>query len=121
MTSLMDEKTIHYYDHHVFCCLNERKAGHERGCCASKGAQDLFNYFKVRMKELGLQGADGTSRVNKAGCLDRCEEGPVLVVYPQGIWYRYETRADVDEIISEHFQNNRIVKRLVLDNMRENI
>ena len=48
----------------------------------------------------------------KAGCLDRCEEGPVIVVYPEAVWYHYETEADVDEIVKEHLQAGRVVERL---------
>jgi (2Fe-2S) ferredoxin len=56
----------------------------------------------------------GQVRINMAGCLERCEEGPVLVVYPQEIWYTYVDEEDIDEIISEHIQNGRIVERLRL-------
>ena len=45
-------------------------------------------------------------------CLDRCDEGPVLVVYPEAVWYTYVDREDIDEILSEHIENGRIVERL---------
>ena len=61
-----------YYKAHVFCCTNERPAGHERGCCKEKGADKLQNYMKARVKELGIKDV----RINKSGCLDRCELGP---------------------------------------------
>ena len=99
-----------YYRAHLFCCVNERPDGHARGCCKAKGGVRLRNYMKARVKELGLDGV----RVNQAGCLDRCELGPVLVVYPEGVWYRYETTEDVDEIIREHLQAGRPVARLRL-------
>jgi len=51
-------------------------------------------------------------RINTAGCLDRCQEGPVLVVYPEGVWYTYIDQSDVDEIIKEHLVNGHIVERL---------
>jgi (2Fe-2S) ferredoxin len=54
----------------------------------------------------------GGMRVNKAGCLDRCTEGPVLVIYPDNIWYKYESEEDIDEIIASHVVNNKIVQRL---------
>ena len=63
------------------------------------------------MKGLGLAGK-GRVRVNNAGCLDRCDEGPTMVIYPEEVWYHYENEADVDEIISEHLQNGRVVERL---------
>ncbi len=71
----------------------------------------MRDYAKQRVKALGLDGKGGI-RVNSAGCLDRCEEGPVIVVYPQGVWYTYVDREDVDEIIEEHLVKGRIVERL---------
>lgn len=99
-----------YYDHHVFCCTNLRPPGHKRGCCAEKGAEDLRNYMKARVKELGLEKV----RVNTAGCLDRCELGPCMVIYPQGVWYSCKTREDVDEVIARHLQKDETVERLRL-------
>jgi (2Fe-2S) ferredoxin len=98
-----------YYQHHVFFCCNQREDGRES--CNDHGAQKLRDYCKDRVKKLGLTGV-GRARVNQAGCLDRCQLGPVLVVYPEGIWYRYENEGDIDEIISEHLQQGRIVARL---------
>jgi len=109
----MTKETDQYYEHHVFCCLNERKSGHKLGCCISRGAQPLFNYFKARMKEEGFK---GRVRTNKAGCLDRCEFGPVMVVYPEGIWYTYHSNEDIEEIIEQHFKQGKIVTRLKLEN-----
>jgi len=71
----------------------------------------MRDYAKSRVKELKLSGA-GKVRVNTAGCLDRCDEGPVLVVYPDAVWYSYVDREDIDEIITEHLQNGRVVERL---------
>ena len=98
-----------YYQRHVFFCCNRRDDG--SACCAAKGAVAMRDYAKGRVKALGLAGP-GKLRVNQAGCLDRCEEGPCVVVYPDAVWYTYVDRADIDEIISEHLQNGRIVKRL---------
>ncbi len=98
-----------YYRHHVFFCCNQRTDG--RASCNDHGAQEVRDYAKKRVKELGLAGP-GKVRINQAGCLDRCEEGPVLVVYPEEVWYTYVDRADVDEIIEEHLRNGRIVERL---------
>ena len=99
-----------YYKAHVFCCTNERPPGHERGCCKEKGAEKLRNYMKSRVKELGLEGV----RINNAGCLDRCELGPALVIYPEGVWYTYATTADVEEIIERHLRKGERVQRLLL-------
>ncbi len=98
-----------YYRHHVFFCCNQRNDG--RASCNDHGAQDLRDYAKKRVKELGLAGR-GEVRINQAGCLDRCEEGPVIVVYPEEVWYTYVDRADIDEIIEEHLRHGRVVERL---------
>ncbi len=98
-----------YYQQHVFFCLNQRDEG--RPCCFGKGAQQAQEHAKQRIKELGLSG-QGKIRINKAGCLDRCEEGPVLVVYPEGTWYTYVDNHDIDEIIDEHLVGGKVVERL---------
>ena len=100
-----------YYKHHVFFCQNRREA--PESCCANHGATDMRDYCKRRVKELGLAGK-GRVRVNQAGCLDRCEEGPVMVVYPEAIWYTYVDKADIDEIIAEHLVHGKVVERLKL-------
>ena len=87
-----------YYRRHVFCCINERPDGHPRGCCLEKGAVRLRNYMKARAKELGLADV----RINASGCLDRCELGPTMVIYPEGVWYSYRTLEDADEILRVH-------------------
>jgi len=95
---------------HVFCCMNERPPGHERGCCKEKGAIRLRNYLKARAKELGLGGV----RINQSGCLDRCELGPTMVIYPEGVWYHYRTIEDAEEILQTHLVKGGRVKRLML-------
>jgi len=98
-----------YYRYHVFFCVNQREGG--EACCGNHNAQSMRDYAKGRIKELGLAGAGGI-RINSAGCLDRCAEGPCIVVYPEGIWYTYVDRDDIDEIIANHLQHGRIVSRL---------
>jgi (2Fe-2S) ferredoxin len=100
-----------YYQHHVFFCCNQRGPDADRPCCNARGATDMRDYAKKKVKELGLAG-EGKVRINQAGCLDRCEEGPGIVVYPEGVWYTYVDKEDIDEIISEHLQNGRVVERL---------
>jgi (2Fe-2S) ferredoxin len=99
-----------YYETHVFACINERPEGHPRGCCKDRGAVRLRNYMKARAKELGIPGV----RINQSGCLDRCELGPVMVIYPEGVWYRYDTAEDVDEILQKHLIEGGRVERLLL-------
>ena len=98
-----------YYQHHVFFCCNQREAGAQ--CCNNHGSQALRDYAKAKVKELKLSG-EGKLRVNTAGCLDRCDEGPCVVVYPEAVWYTYVDREDIDEIVDEHLQHGRIVERL---------
>jgi (2Fe-2S) ferredoxin len=98
-----------YYRHHVFFCINRREDG--RRCCAASGSQEMRDYAKQRIKELGLNGK-GRVRINNSGCLDRCEEGPVMVVYPEAVWYTYVDKEDVDEIIDRHLLKGEIVERL---------
>lgn len=98
-----------FYTHHVFFCTNQRSDG--RACCQDNGASEVRDYAKKRIKELGLAG-EGKIRINSAGCLDRCDLGPVLVVYPEQTWYTFVDREDVDEIIDEHLVNGRPVPRL---------
>lgn len=99
-----------FYDRHVFVCLNEREAGHPRGCCLDKGAEEIQGYMKAKARELGLKNV----RINKSGCLDRCELGPNMVIYPEGIWYRCATTEDVDEVLQKHLVEGGRVERLML-------
>ncbi|GAA4413912.1 (2Fe-2S) ferredoxin domain-containing protein [Quisquiliibacterium transsilvanicum] len=101
-----------HFQHHVFFCLNRRDEG--RDCCACHDAERLQAYAKDRVKQLGLAGP-GKVRVNKAGCLDRCELGPVVVVYPEAIWYTYVDEKDIDEIVESHLLNGRPVERLMIE------
>jgi (2Fe-2S) ferredoxin len=103
------EGAMSYYQHHVFFCCNQRAEGEV--CCNNRGATEMRNYAKARVKELGLAGP-GKIRINQAGCLDRCEQGPVLAVYPDETWYTYVDREDIDEIIDEHLVHGRPVARL---------
>lgn len=98
-----------YYRYHLFFCTNLREDGSD--CCQRFDAQHMREYAKQRSKQLGIAGRNGV-RINTAGCLDRCQEGPVLVVYPEGVWYTYIDQSDVDEIIEKHLLNGQIVERL---------
>jgi (2Fe-2S) ferredoxin len=99
-----------YFQAHVFVCCNRRPDGHKRGSCAARGSEGLRDYMKARAKELGLAGV----RVNMAGCLDRCEFGPAMVIYPEGIWYKIETKSDIDEVLETHLLQKGRVTRLML-------
>ncbi|MGR3985155.1 MAG: (2Fe-2S) ferredoxin domain-containing protein [Gammaproteobacteria bacterium] len=98
-----------YYQRHAFFCVNRREDG--KRCCADFDAAACRDYAKLRMKDLAMHGR-GMVRVNQCGCLDRCEQGPVLVVYPEAVWYTYVDREDIDEIVERHFLRGEIVERL---------
>jgi (2Fe-2S) ferredoxin len=100
---------VDYYRYHVFFCVNERADG--SACCQRFDARAMRDYAKQQSKSLGLAHKGGV-RINTAGCLDRCDEGPVIVIYPEGVWYTYVDREDIDEIIQEHLVHGRVVERL---------
>ena len=100
-----------YYQQHVFFCTNLRD--NDRQSCQQCDAQAARDYVKKRCKTLGLS-QNNALRINNAGCLNRCKQGPVLVIYPQGIWYRYENQDDLDEIIDQQLHQGQTVERLRL-------
>ncbi|HSR02657.1 MAG TPA: (2Fe-2S) ferredoxin domain-containing protein [Methylophilaceae bacterium] len=101
-----------YFKHHVFFCLNKRDDG--AACCSDKGAEAAFDYMKAQIKKLDLRGK-GKVRVNRAGCFDRCGDGPLLVVYPEAVWYTFVDNEDINEIIEHHLQHGKVVQRLIVD------
>lgn len=98
-----------YYKHHVFFCTNNRTDGRES--CEDHCASDRRGYLKKRCKELELAGEAGV-RINTAGCLDRCEHGPVMVIYPEETWYTYVDEDDLEEILQKHLIGGQQVERL---------
>lgn len=102
-----------FFQKHVFICTNQKEGGKQ--CCENEGASTYWQYSKQRIQDLGLAGPGGV-RVNRSGCLGRCELGPCLVIYPEGVWYTFENTRDIDEIIENELILNRRVTRLMLDN-----
>ncbi|EHQ51586.1 ferredoxin, 2Fe-2S [Ectothiorhodospira sp. PHS-1] len=102
------ENKMSHFKRHIFFCTNCREDGN---CCEHFEASRLRDHAKKRAKALGIHGQGGV-RVNAAGCLDRCNEGPVAVVYPEGVWYTFVDEKDIDEIVDEHLQHGRVVERL---------
>jgi (2Fe-2S) ferredoxin len=100
------------FERHVFVCGNQRAADHPRGCCDPTGGEALHKQFKQAIADRGLQ---RRVRANRAGCLDQCEHGPTVVVYPDAVWYGGVTSADVADIVDHHLVAGAPVDRLRLD------
>ncbi|HEU0070143.1 MAG TPA: (2Fe-2S) ferredoxin domain-containing protein [Alphaproteobacteria bacterium] len=100
------------YEQHVFLCQNVRPDDHPRGCCSARGSVELLKYMTSQARKLGIKDA----RINPSGCLERCEMGPAMVIYPEGAWYTFKTKEDIDEILQSHLIEGKPVKRLLLEN-----
>src|SRR3954452_21628414 len=98
---------------HVFVCINERAADNPKGCCKLRGGIDVRDTLKA---ELSSRGLSKIIRANNAGCLDQCEHGVTVVVYPEQVWYGHVTEADIPEIVEKHLVGGEIVTRLLLPN-----
>ena len=98
-----------FFQYHMFVCTNERPADHPFGSCSSSGSEPLLDYLRSELTRRQLKTG---IRAQKAGCLGRCNLGPLLVVYPQGIWYGIKTKADIDQIIDSHIVGGQIVEAL---------
>ncbi len=98
------------YKHHVFACYTQRPAGHPRGSCAAVGAQALWDRLGKALEAQRLTEIGFTA----SGCLGFCNAGPLMVVYPEGVWYRPNTPEDIDEIVDSHFKQGKRVDRLVM-------
>jgi (2Fe-2S) ferredoxin len=97
------------FQRHVFVCTNQRSADNPRGCCHDKGGAAVAARFKAAVVQAGLKGA---VRSNSSGCLDFCEHGPCVVVYPEAVWYTIEDLGrDVDEIVDRHLVQGEVVER----------
>lgn len=97
------------FKHHVFVCQNTRPADAPRQSCNADGKSDLAARLSQLAKDAGL---GKTVRINKAGCLDQCEHGPTVVVYPEAVWYGNVSPADADEIVASHLVGGKPVERL---------
>ena len=102
---------------HIFVCCNQRQPGHSRGCCDPQGQGHLRECFK---KELQARGLGPLVRANLSGCLDQCELGPTVVIYPQAIWYGGVKPTDVPRIIEETIIGGRIIDDLLISNEKLN-
>lgn len=98
------------FRHHVFCCYQQRPPGHPRGSCSAAGAPPLWDRLGKQLQARQLADVGMTA----TGCLGFCQAGPLMVVYPAGIWYQPKTVEDIDEIVQSHFIDNQVVERLVV-------
>ncbi len=99
------------FEKHIFVCGNQRPPGQSRPCCDPAGNGELQKIFKQKLAERGLK---GRVRANQSGCLDQCEHGPNVVVYPEAVWYGHVTASDVEEIVEAHIIGGRPVERLII-------
>lgn len=99
------------FERHVFVCQNSRPADAPRPSCTADGKSELFAQLQQLSKAAGI---GPKVRINKAGCLDQCEHGPTVVIYPEAVWYGHVQAADAAEIVEEHLINGRPVERLRL-------
>ena len=97
------------FERHVFVCHNTRPAGAPRRSCTADGKSDLHTRLQQLTKDAGL---GGRVRINKSGCLDQCEHGPMVVIYPEAVWYGNVRPEDAAEIVEEHLVGGRPVERL---------
>ena len=98
------------FPYHVFCCFQQRPAGHPRGSCATAGGGPLWEALNGQIQGRQLT----TVSMVATGCLGFCDAGPLMVVYPQGVWYQPKTPEDIDTIVQSHFIEGRIVERLAV-------
>ncbi|AHN28971.1 Ferredoxin related-protein [Snodgrassella alvi wkB2] len=108
-----------YYAKHLFVCTNRRDNPCRQSCGDDDVGADAVDYLKGHAKDMGLMGV-GKLRISSAGCLGRCDEGPVMVLYPQGRWYTYVDESDLQEILDEELANDRVVTRLLMDKHESN-
>lgn len=102
------------YARHIFACATQRPPMHPRGSCGANGAQPLWDHMGQRLESLGLTGPGGTVGFTIAGCMGFCQAGPLMVIYPEGVWYRPQSTEDIDTIIDTHVQGDRLAEELVV-------
>ncbi|WP_413206484.1 (2Fe-2S) ferredoxin domain-containing protein [Rhodospirillum sp. A1_3_36] len=99
------------YKRHIFACFTQRPPTHPRGSCGSLGAQPLWERLSAKLESEGLMGEVG---LTGSGCLGFCSAGPLMVVYPEGVWYRPKSAEDIDDIVETHMKTGALVERLVI-------
>ncbi|MEN8908049.1 MAG: 2Fe-2S ferredoxin [Clostridiales bacterium] len=95
--------------YHVFVCSSSRLNGQQKGYCFSKEAVDIVQEF---VEEIDSRELSNEVMITNSGCFGICSSGPIVVVYPDGVWYKAVTVDDVEEIVESHFENGKKVERL---------
>jgi len=101
------------FQRHVFVCINERPPEHPKGSCKACGGPEVRDRLKEALAKRGLA---KQIRANNAGCLDQCEHGVTVVVYPEQVWYGHVTVDDIPEIVEKHLIGGEVVTRLLIPN-----
>lgn len=99
------------YKKHVFVCTNQRPEG-ARKCCGEEAGMGIVKEFKQQMKDRGLS---GEMRAQRAGCFDLCDHGPVVAVYPDGIFYKNVSKELVGDIIERTLLKDEVIEELKID------
>ena len=105
------------FNRHIFVCCNQRPDGHPRGCCDANGSAELRSQFKV---EVARRGLTPLVRANSSGCLDQCELGPTVVIYPEQIWYGNVKAEDVARIVEQTVIGGEVLEDLLIPDERLN-
>ncbi len=100
-----------FYKKHIFFCTNKREGKNKRSCGSEK-VLFLRKYMKDKVKASGIKGV----RINSSGCLNRCKKGPLMVIYPEGIWMKVTSKEDIDLIIENYLKKNKVLKDLIIKN-----
>nr|WP_321349602.1 2Fe-2S ferredoxin [uncultured Methanoregula sp.] len=97
--------------YHIFVCTSSRANGQQKGFCHAKTSVEVMAKF---MEEIEERGITGEVFLSNTGCFGICEKGPVVVVYPDNVWYGSVTPDDVAEILDQHIEGGTPVERLAL-------
>lgn len=110
---MSDEEEIELpvvFKYHAFVCCQQRPPGHPRGSCGAAGAAPLWDRLMSKVQAHQLTDVS----IATSGCLGFCNAGPLMVVYPQGVWYQPKTNEDIDRIVESHFAGGKIAVDLAV-------